>query len=260
VRNQGIGSKPGVRSILVVGATVLCCGVSLASIPDSNGVFHACYDNKTGMARIIDTATTSCTSKETAASWSMIGPNGPQGLTGPQGPAGSSGVPGPTGPAGPKGDKGDPGASGSGLKFVDADENVIGPVIGLNSTIIFIDGHPVSVGISVDGIVQTVSGFGKAASGNGPVTQLQYVASDCSGPAYWGTRAAVAPAGVYGSVLYYAPPGPGQEVTLLAGAQINEDGTPAACQLFGAPLQQSGFGEVVAATVPFIVGPVHVEP
>ena len=79
MRNQGIGSKPGVRSILVVGATVLCCGVSLASIPDSNGIFHACYDNKTGVARIIDAATASCTSKETAASWSMIGPIGPPG-------------------------------------------------------------------------------------------------------------------------------------------------------------------------------------
>lgn len=66
---------------------------ALASVPDASGVIHGCYDNKTGIARIIDTATQACFAKEAAITWSQTGPVGPQGpvgATGPQGPAGQS--------------------------------------------------------------------------------------------------------------------------------------------------------------------------
>jgi hypothetical protein len=67
---------------------------ALASIPDAGGVIRGCYDSKTGVARIIDTAIATCDPKEVAIAWSQSGPTGP---VGPQGPAGATG---PQGPAG----------------------------------------------------------------------------------------------------------------------------------------------------------------
>src|ERR1700674_2087825 len=74
-----------IRIGLALVSVSLIGGVATASIPDTAGVFHACYDTKKGDARIIDTATSSCTKHETATSWSMIGPMGPRGPQGPQG-------------------------------------------------------------------------------------------------------------------------------------------------------------------------------
>jgi hypothetical protein len=48
-------------------AIVLCLGgaaVALASIPDSAGVIHGCRDAKTGVLRVIDPATSTCTTKK----------------------------------------------------------------------------------------------------------------------------------------------------------------------------------------------------
>jgi hypothetical protein len=73
--------------------------VVMASIPDANGVIHACYttNNTSFLARvrIIDSPSQTCSNNETAISWNQQGPAGPQG---PQGQAG------PTGPQGPAGD------------------------------------------------------------------------------------------------------------------------------------------------------------
>lgn len=78
----------GVIAGLVVGGAG---SVVFASIPDSNGVIHACYLNATGTVRIIDSATTNCNGLETAITWSQTGPQGAQGATGPQGPEGPGG-------------------------------------------------------------------------------------------------------------------------------------------------------------------------
>lgn len=61
--------------------------VVMASMPDGNGVIHACYTKgSSAKTRIIDTANQSCNGNETAISWNQQGPTGPQG---PQGLAGS---------------------------------------------------------------------------------------------------------------------------------------------------------------------------
>jgi hypothetical protein len=54
-------------TMAVVGAIA---GVALATIPDSSGVIHGCYDNKTGGLRVIDTDKGhTCTKSETALTW-----------------------------------------------------------------------------------------------------------------------------------------------------------------------------------------------
>jgi hypothetical protein len=93
---------------------------AIASIPDSNGVYHGCV--KTGLkgqqiAYVIDTSvTTKCSAGYTAATWNNKGPTGPAGPTGATGPAGATGAQGPqglVGPAGPTGSAGPQGAMGS---------------------------------------------------------------------------------------------------------------------------------------------------
>jgi hypothetical protein len=68
-------------------------GVAYASIPDSNGVIHACRKNTDGSVRVIDTDLgQTCASGWTAFTWNQTGPQGPTGATGAQGPAGADGV------------------------------------------------------------------------------------------------------------------------------------------------------------------------
>lgn len=73
----------GAAAALVVGS------IAWAAIPDTNGVIHGCYDGG-GHLRVIDTASKSCTAKETAIQWAERGPMGPAGPQGVQGPAGNS--------------------------------------------------------------------------------------------------------------------------------------------------------------------------
>jgi hypothetical protein len=127
-------------------------GLAYASIPDSGGVIHGCYNGK-GRLRVIDTAAgKTCNATEKAISWSQTGPQGvqgdpgpqgdpgaagatgPQGDVGPRGPqglAGHDGAPGPKGDQGPKGDAGAPGPAGlSGYQVVQSgDFSVDGPYV-----------------------------------------------------------------------------------------------------------------------------------
>src|SRR5262245_37763459 len=82
--SDGGGHMKHSRSLLLASSLIVTFGtrVAAAGIPDASGVFHACYDLKTGATRIIDDSTTSCSPKEKATTWSMIGPIGP---AGPQG-------------------------------------------------------------------------------------------------------------------------------------------------------------------------------
>jgi len=63
-------------SAIVVGS--LTAGVSYASTPDSSGVIHACYNNKSGALKVMDTAKTpQCPKGTTSLVWNQTGPPGP---------------------------------------------------------------------------------------------------------------------------------------------------------------------------------------
>jgi hypothetical protein len=55
-------------------------GIAYASIPDSGGVIHGCYQKTNGSLRVIDTeAGGKCSSGENSLSWNQTGPAGPRG-------------------------------------------------------------------------------------------------------------------------------------------------------------------------------------
>lgn len=70
---------------LVTGAVIFAGGVAVASIPDGSGVIHSCYKNSTGSLKVIDSASQSCASGETALTWNQTGPQGPAGANGASG-------------------------------------------------------------------------------------------------------------------------------------------------------------------------------
>ena len=70
--------------LAVAGLACLAAGAAFATIPDSNGVIHACYKNG-GQLRVIDPDSASCGSNETALSWNVQGPPGPPGPPGATG-------------------------------------------------------------------------------------------------------------------------------------------------------------------------------
>ena len=70
------------HALLVIGVSLVASTAS-AAIPDSNGVFHGCYNLFAGSVRIIDG--TNCSMFEKAVTWQQKGIAGP---VGPQGPAG----------------------------------------------------------------------------------------------------------------------------------------------------------------------------
>ena len=73
--------------LIVVAGTVV-----FASIPDSAGVIHGCYNSVNGVLRVIDSATQECRQSETSISWSQVGPAGAPGPQGPPGPSGVVGI------------------------------------------------------------------------------------------------------------------------------------------------------------------------
>ena len=90
---QGLAShaRRNVVAYLALGVALGAAGgVAYSSIPDAQGVIHACYSNTaTGALRVIDTDGSGiCRGDETALDWNQQGQPGPTGHTGPQGPAG----------------------------------------------------------------------------------------------------------------------------------------------------------------------------
>jgi hypothetical protein len=82
---------------LLVSAVAVAIGGSYAyaSIPDSAGVIHGCYD-KNGL-RVIDpvidpSSGAACKNNETSLDWSQSGPQGPPGQDGTDGTNGADGV------------------------------------------------------------------------------------------------------------------------------------------------------------------------
>ena len=67
-------------ALAIVALLTVAGGVAYATIPDSNGVIHGCYDSKSGALRVIDPSTSqTCLNKETAVTWNQTGPQGPAG-------------------------------------------------------------------------------------------------------------------------------------------------------------------------------------
>jgi hypothetical protein len=71
------------NKIIILGAVMLATVVGgtttaivMAAIPDGDGIIHACRLNLTGVIRIIDSASQSCTGLETATNWSQGGESG----------------------------------------------------------------------------------------------------------------------------------------------------------------------------------------
>lgn len=99
----------GAAAIVTAGIMVAGAAVAYATIPDVNGVIHACYTKSGGSLRVIDDSVTNCKSTETSLSWNVQGVMGPQGPAGPpgiQGPPGVQGAQGPQGVQGPAGPSG----------------------------------------------------------------------------------------------------------------------------------------------------------
>lgn len=86
-------------------------GVAWATIPASNGVIKACYQQNGGQLRVIDGAET-CRSSELPISWNQTGSQGSQGPTGLRGLLGPTGPPGVQGQQGQQGQQGIPGPNG----------------------------------------------------------------------------------------------------------------------------------------------------
>ena len=103
-----------VRGALVVagvGTLALVGAVAYASVPDSGGTIHGCYNKVLGTLRVADASSSNpllrkCNGVETAIAWSQTGPQGPTGATG------ATGAQGPAGPAGPAGAQGPAGVAG----------------------------------------------------------------------------------------------------------------------------------------------------
>src|SRR5215472_10893180 len=82
-------------SLGLVAALAAAAGVGYATIPDSQGLIHACYKVTKGDLRVIDSG--NCAPGELALSWNQTGPQGPAGLQGPAGPQGPQGATGASG-------------------------------------------------------------------------------------------------------------------------------------------------------------------
>jgi BclA C-terminal domain/Collagen triple helix repeat (20 copies) len=124
---SGIAKRRIVRSGVVAMILIVALATNVfADIPDQSNTFHGCVQNGSnflggwflfgsskGNLRLIDTENgQSCTSNETAVSWSANGATGPTGTTGPTGVAGPAGASGPTGPTGVAGAAGTTGPTG----------------------------------------------------------------------------------------------------------------------------------------------------
>jgi hypothetical protein len=92
-------TRLGVRAFwVVVGGVAVglaAGGIAYASVPDSSGLIHGCYNpngvtavNGTAL-NIIDRDKASCSKNQQEISWSQTGPPGPKGDKGDQGPSGT---------------------------------------------------------------------------------------------------------------------------------------------------------------------------
>jgi len=104
---------PRTAIVLGIGAVIVGASAADASIPDSAGIIHGCYNNVVGSLRVVDSDRQGrCLSGETAVDWNHTGAKGIAGIKGGTGDTGATGAKGQTGDAGPTGQTGLTGADG----------------------------------------------------------------------------------------------------------------------------------------------------
>ncbi len=80
-----------VAVVATVAVGIIATGVLYATIPDAEGVIHACYARSGGTIRVIDDSVTQCKQGETSLAWNVKGVQGLPGIQGPPGPKGDTG-------------------------------------------------------------------------------------------------------------------------------------------------------------------------
>jgi hypothetical protein len=232
----------GRRAGLAVATAVLAAGggIAYAALPSGEAI-HGCVQKSSGQLRVIDPASDSCKSQESAVDWSVTGPAGSQGPAGPQGPAGAkgdkgdpgqagaagapgakgdAGIQGPTGPTGPKGDKGDRGDVGRpGQQGLKGDPGPQGPATPQYFARLDADG---TVLASSDTVLHNPSYTGKftfAGSVGEYQVQFDRDVSDCAPVASVHTRLFHAEEAAFATVSFSS--------TTQAAVEVFEpDGTP----------------------------------
>jgi hypothetical protein len=104
---KSLVGRGGFAALAIAASGLAIGGIAYASIPDSNGVIHACYNtgaNPSGALRVIDTGlNATCSKNEKSLTWNQRGPTGPAGSSGTNGTPGAKGSTGSRGPTGPNG-------------------------------------------------------------------------------------------------------------------------------------------------------------
>lgn len=226
--------RGAMRLLLALGVGGVMFGIATAvqaSIPDNQGVIHACYHvdgqgNVDGGSnlRVIDAASSkkdgqACKKDENALDWNQTGVPGPQGPPGAQGPPGPQGSPGPQGnpgpqgypgPPGPKGDKGDKGDAWT-------------PSYGVGYVLVSRGGGPATVWGTYSTTLGSPALFGDTASG-----ELRFTCRDTQAPCKLMTAASTSgsqTATVYPRLLLYKQDyfnaGPSQYCEYADGADNN---------------------------------------
>jgi hypothetical protein len=114
-----VGLPSPATLLAVIAMVVATGGVSKATVPDSEGLIHACVTPQTGEMRILDpdAVPALCKTGQYLLTWSARGPEGDEGEDGDRGRRGKQGEQGeseqgPTGPTGPTGSTGPTGPGG----------------------------------------------------------------------------------------------------------------------------------------------------
>ena len=84
---------PLIASLVIAFSAVAFAAGAFASIPDADGVIHACFSKSSGRVRVINADKgATCLNRERALDWNRQGRRGPKGAQGIQGEQGVQGV------------------------------------------------------------------------------------------------------------------------------------------------------------------------
>lgn len=79
--SSALSGRAGIAAVAALaGFTLGLGGMAVASIPDANGVIHACYLKKGGALRLIDRPSHHCHQDENHIKWNVRGRQGPSGV------------------------------------------------------------------------------------------------------------------------------------------------------------------------------------
>jgi hypothetical protein len=91
MRGLSLLRRSPVLVVTVAAVAIASAGIAVASIPDSSGVIHGCYNtgsNPSGTLRVIDSDKgATCSKNEKPLTWNQTGPKGDKGDPGPPGPS-----------------------------------------------------------------------------------------------------------------------------------------------------------------------------